>query len=252
VPSADLRIVLKSAARLKHLVPDAITVADPLAFTGCERIGDLRDHVKGGDDASTHQLAMAGTAPGSNGHSKTKKLVGGLSHRNGAGRPAPRAVRGVHPVTLWRGRLSVALDALETQADDDHPAFERRSPVETTHVQLPTGDRLQIPTGAETLRLKGYLIMSRNSSRDYAEFAELVDTMEADTAAFVLAGMDRYYCSQSPRRQWIATQLVRRLADPHPSDLDDESWPDPDAQAHWEEVRQRCLSVAVAMLEEAR
>jgi heme transporter len=252
VPSADLRIVLKSAARLKHLVPDAITVADPLAFTGCERIGDLQDHVKGGDDASTHQLAMAGTAPGSNGHSKTKKLVGGLSHRNGAGRAAPRAVRGVHPVTLWRGRLSVALDALETQADDDHPAFERRSPVETTHVQLPTGDRLQIPTGAETLRLKGYLIMSRNSSRDYAEFAELVDTMEADTAAFVLAGMDRYYCSQSPRRQWIATQLVRRLADPHPSDLDDESWPDPDAQAHWEEVRQRCLSVAVAMLEEAR
>ena len=49
-------------------------------------------------------------------------------------------------------------------------SFERSSPVETTHVQLPTGDRLQIPTGAETLRLKGYLIMSRNSSRDYAEF----------------------------------------------------------------------------------
>ncbi|MGJ4765226.1 hypothetical protein, partial [Bifidobacterium longum] len=86
----------------------------------------------------------------------------------------------VHPVTLWRGRLSVALDALAAQAADDdaeRPRFERRSPVETTHVQLPTGDRLQIPTGAETLRLKGYLILSRNSSRDYAEFADLVDTM---------------------------------------------------------------------------
>src|ERR1700756_1164583 len=249
VPSADLRIVLKSAARLKHLVPDAITVADPLAFTGCGRIGELREHVRGGDDAATHQLAMAGAAPGSNGHSKTKKLAGGLSHRNGVGRAAPRAVRPVHPVTLWRGRLSVALDALETQAETNDPTFERRSPVETTHVQLPTGDRLQIPTGAETLRLKGYLIMSRNSSRDYAEFAELVDTMEAETAALVLAGMDRYYSSQSPRRQWIASQLVRRLADPHPSDLDDES---PDEKAHWDEVRQRCLSVAVAMLEEAR
>jgi heme transporter len=249
VPSADLRIVLKSAARLKRLVPDAITVADPLAFTGCGRIGELREHVQGGDDAATHQLAMAGAAPGSNGHSKGKKLAGGLSHRNGVGRAAPRAVRPVHPVTLWRGRLSVALDALETQAETNDPMFERRSPVETTHVQLPTGDRLQIPTGAETLRLKGYLIMSRNSSRDYAEFAELVDTMEAETAALVLAGMDRYYSSQSPRRQWIATQLVRRLADPHPSDLDDES---PDEKAHWEEVRQRCLSVAVAMLEEAR
>jgi RND superfamily putative drug exporter len=230
VPGADLRIVLKSAARLKHLVPDAITVTDPLAFTGCGRIGGLREHVKGGDDPATHELAVAGSAAGTNG-------------------AKPKKFRPVHPVTLWRGRLSVALDALETQAENDDPTFERRSPVETTHVQLPTGDRLQIPTGAETLRLKSYLIMSRNSSRDYAEFAELVDTMEAETVALVLAGMDRYYCSQSPRRHWIATQLVRRLADPHPSDLDDES---PDEKAHWEEVRQRCLSVAVAMLEEAR
>jgi heme transporter len=255
VPSADLRIVLKSAARLKHLVPDAITVADPLAFTGCGRNDELRAHVNGDDDAAsatTHRLALAGTAAPTNGHSTSKKFAGGLSHRNGASRAAPRAVRPVHPVTLWRGRLSVALDALETEAETDHPRFERRSPVETTHVQLPTGDRLQIPTGAETLRLKGYLIMSRNSSRDYTEFADLVDTMEAETAAFVLAGMDRYYCSQSPRRQWIATQLVRRLADPHPTDLDDESWPGPDAKADWEGVRQRCLSVAVAMLEEAR
>jgi heme transporter len=253
VPSADLRIVLKSAARLKHLVPDAITVADPLAFTGCGRNGALRGHVKGGDDASSanrHQLVVAGSPAGTNGHSMARKFVGSLSHRNGAG--APRALRPVHPVTLWRGRLSVALDALQTEAKTEHPRFERRSPVETTHVQLATGDRLQIPTGAETLRLKGYLIMSRNSSRDYVEFAELVDTMDAETAALVLAGMDRYYCCQSPSRQWIATQLVRRLADPHPSDLEDERWPGPDSKADWEDVRQRCLSVAVAMLEEAR
>ena len=104
----------------------------------------------------------------------------------------------------------------------------------------------------ETLRLKGYLIMCRNSSRDYAEFAGMVDTVEPETAAEVLAGMDRYYCSQPPRRQWIATQLVRRLADPHPSDFTDDQWSEPDAKAEWDEVRQRCLSVAVAMLEEAR
>jgi RND superfamily putative drug exporter len=158
----------------------------------------------------------------------------------------------VHPVTLWRGRLSVALDALEDAAGIDEPEFKRSSPMETTHVQLPTGDRLQIPTGAETLRLKGYLIMSRNSSRDYADFAELVDTMEAETAAVVLSGMDRYYCCQTPRQHWIASQLVRRLADPHPSDFGNDGWPESDSKADWETVRQRCLSVAVAMLEEAR
>ena len=104
----------------------------------------------------------------------------------------------MHPVTLWRGRLSVALDALEVEARPTDPAWSGSSPVETTNVQLPTGDRLQIPTGAETLRLKGYLFMCRNTSRDFAEFAELVASMETETAASVLAGMDRYYCGQHP------------------------------------------------------
>jgi RND superfamily putative drug exporter len=124
--------------------------------------------------------------------------------------------------------------------------------VETTNVQLPTGDRLLVPTGAETLRLKGYLIMSRNSRRDYADFADMVDSLEPETAAVVLAGMDRYYCCKSSRRQWIATQLVRRLADPNPCDHPEDQGSDPDAGSDWEEIRQRCLSVAVAMLEEAR
>ena len=92
VPSADLRIVLKSAARLKNLAPDAITVADPLAFTGCGRNGELRGRVKGGDDAAPHRLAVAGT-PGTNGHTVSKKRVGSMPPRNGAGRAAPRAVR---------------------------------------------------------------------------------------------------------------------------------------------------------------
>jgi heme transporter len=258
VPSADLKIVLKSAARLKNLVPDAITVADPLAFIGCGRSGEPVKKLKDSTyvaSTATRQLAVIGTPNGGSGagaQSAARKFVGNLSHRGAASKPAPRTTRAVHPVTLWRGRLAVALDALQAAADDEHPRYERRSPVETTHVQLPTGDRLQIPTGAETLRLKGYLIMSRNNSQDYADFAELVDTMDAENAAVVLAGMDRYYAGQSPRRQWIASQLVRRLADPHPSDIDNDGWPESDTKADWDSVRRRCLAVAVAMLEEAR
>jgi RND superfamily putative drug exporter len=44
--------------------------------------------------------------------------------------------------------------------------------------------------------------------------------------------------------------LLRRLTDPHPDDVGDDAGPD--AEADWEKVRQRCLAVAVAMLEEAR
>ncbi len=276
-PSADLRSVLKSAAKLRNLAPDAICVADPLAFTGCGRNGkglhqgpnanpetnrglgpgQIPHQVDIGDDRSQAGAgpAATGSSPktGTNGHSAAKKLVGGLTSRNGVARAIAGGNRPVHPVTLWRGRLSVAIDALQTDVEScDPPRFERRGPVETTHVQLPTGDRLQVPTGAEALRLKGYLIMCRNSRRDYADFADMVETVEPETAAVVLAGMDRYYCCQAPRRQWIATQLVRRLADPHPSDSGDDDWSDPDAEANWEGVRQRCLSVAVAMLEETR
>jgi RND superfamily putative drug exporter len=211
---SDLRTMLRTAARMKHLAPQTITVADPLAFSGCTR-------------PSTRLSAQRAT-------------------KSRPGRP------GLHPVTMWRGRLSVAVDALQTEADTDRAPVERRGPVETTNVQLPTGDRLQIPTGAETLRLAGYLIMCRNATKDYAEFAELVDLMETQTAALVLAGMDRYYCGQDPRNRWVATQLVRRLADPQPSDEHDVRMSGPDAAEDWAKVRQRCLSVAVAMLEEAK
>lgn len=230
---ADLRGMVKSAARLKNLAPETITVADPLAFSGCQPIKQ-RVVARNGGDQTVRPARTGGRRNG----------------RSGANGSTVRTHLPVHPVTLWRGRLSVALDALETEADTDRAPVERRGPVETTNVQLPTGDRLQIPTGAETLRMKSYLIMCRNSSRDYAEFADLVDSMETHTAAVVLSGMDRYYCGQHARKQWVATQLVRRLADPQPSDDDRVS--DPDAESDWALVRQRCLSVAVAMLEEAR
>jgi uncharacterized membrane protein YdfJ with MMPL/SSD domain len=240
---SDIRMVVKSAAKLKHLAPQTITVADPLAFSGCVQTGRVLG-----------ALVKVGGEPGV----PTTGRTSGRFHwangtRNGAGPTKAIPCRAVHPVTMWRGRLSVALDALATAAaDTDRPVVERRSPMETTNVQLPTGDRLQIPTGAETLRLKSYLIMCRNSAKDFAELADLVDSMETQTAAVVLARMDRYYSGQHARNQWVATQLVRRLADPHPSDVDDDSMSGPDAEADWARVRQRCLSVAVAMLEEAR
>ena len=164
-PNADLRMVLKSAAKLKHLAPDAVCVADPLAFTGCGRM-----------------CAELEPEP-------ARTLVA---------RAMTRGDRPVHPVTLWRRRLSVAIDALETKGA--RQPCQRRSPVETAHVQLPTGDRLLIPTGAEALRLKSYLIMCRNSRRDYAEFADMVDAIEPETAATVLAGMDSYYCGPPAKR----------------------------------------------------
>ncbi|QUR65955.1 MMPL family transporter [Mycobacterium spongiae] len=276
-PSSDLKMALESAAKLKHLAPDAICVADPLAFTGCRHNGNKPDQVaqqeRGGNGSAASATVPREGEPGTNSHATASAAVG-LAHRSDVACAMSRNERPLHPVTLWRGRLSVALDALETsnneRTDDNdgtsnnngteptvphgeaaHRRYERRSPMETTNVALPTGDRLLIPTGAETVRLMGYLIMCRNSNRDYIEFADMVDTIEPETAAVVLAAMDRYYRCQPPAQQGVTTQLVRRLADPHPSDQKDQP-SDPATEASWEKVRQRCLSVAVAMLEEAR
>ncbi len=242
-PGPDLRMVVKSAARLKSLAPDAVTVADPLALHGCAGLSDLAGRVRGGDGAYAN--ATASTVR--------------IRTQTTTGQPATngdrRVPRRMHPVTMWRGRLALALDALDTESsptsDEPGPALQRRAPVETTNVQLPTGDRLQIPTGAETLRLAGYLIMCRNSSRDFTELANLVDAMDPHTAAVALTDIDRYYCGQASGQQWIATELVRRLADPRPSDEDVEL-SDSGTETDWDKVRRRCLSVAVAMLEESR
>jgi RND superfamily putative drug exporter len=248
---ADIRTVVRSAAKLKSLAPQTITVADPLAFKGCGPAAALGEHVKVNGNPRNGTNGAHGTngTNGTNG-AHTNGSNGALA-TNGTSRTR-KLRQPIHPVTVWRGRLSVALDALSTAAALDPPVVRRLSPMETTNVQLPTGDRLQIPTGAETLRLKSYLIMCRNSARDYAEFAELAESMDTQTAAVVLAGMDRYYCGQRSRKQWVATQLVRRLADPHPSDEHGAMAPGAETDEDWARVRQRCLSVAVAMLEEAR
>ncbi len=221
-PVSDLRTVVRSAARLRELAPDSVSVVDPLAFSGCE---------------STPEPLPP---------SRLNTIGATLDRRRPRSARGPRsaALRAVHPVTMWRGRLDVALDALGTDA-----AVQRRSPVETTNVQLPTGDRLQIPTAAETLRMKSFLVLCRSSRADFAELADLADAIGLDNAARTLAGVDRYYSAGRPERLWIATQLVRRLADPIPSDEDAPSGPE--AEAAWDGVRRRCLSLAVAILEEA-
>jgi RND superfamily putative drug exporter len=258
-PQTDLRMVIKDAAQLKQIAPDAVCVADPLALRGC---GVFAGGVRGGDDADAAQprrlvsTRLVSTRLVSTlGAALDRGLGASVSELRAAARTAlttPAAPKALHPVTVWRGRLSVALDALQTDASG-----ARRSPVETTFVQLPTGDRLQVPTAAETLRLKSYLVLCRNTRADYAELADLTDAIGTSEAAGILGGIDRYYSSERPGRQPIATQLVRRLADPVPSDVDDgeqwngERW---DGERwngeRWNTVRQRCLALAVAMLEE--
>src|ERR1017187_7494597 len=51
----------------------------------------------------------------------------------------------------------------------------RSRPLEVTEVELPSGQKLRVPTPEEILRIKGYLIVRRNQVRDYLDVATLAD-----------------------------------------------------------------------------
>ena len=95
----------------------------------------------------------------------------------------------------------------------------RSRPLETTDVEV-RGKRLVVPTAAEILRIKAWLSLSRNQTRDYLDIAALADHIGLDESASVLTDMDDYYADINRGSDAVATQLVRQLADPRPRDVD--------------------------------
>jgi hypothetical protein len=95
----------------------------------------------------------------------------------------------------------------------------RSRPLETAEIQV-RGMPLVVPTTAEILRIKGWLALSRNQTRDYLDVAALADRIGLDQAAIVLRGIDDYYADINSRPEAVATQLARQLADPRPRDAE--------------------------------
>lgn len=95
----------------------------------------------------------------------------------------------------------------------------RSRPLETTDTEV-RGKRLVIPTMEEILRIKAWLGLSRNQTRDYLDIAALADQIGLDNAAAVLAHMDDYYADINRRPEAVSSQLIRQLSDPQPRDAD--------------------------------
>jgi hypothetical protein len=95
----------------------------------------------------------------------------------------------------------------------------RSRPLETAEIEV-RGKPLVVPTAAEILRIKAWLALSRNQTRDYLDIAALATEIGLDEAATVLAGIDDYYADINTRPEAVATQLARQLADPQPRDAE--------------------------------
>jgi hypothetical protein len=94
----------------------------------------------------------------------------------------------------------------------------RTVPLEVATVALPSGAEVTVPTVEETLRIKAFLVVRRNQTRDYLDLAALAEHIGPGPAAEILAQIDDYYADQNESGDGVASQLIRQLSDPRPAD----------------------------------
>ena len=218
-----MQAVFEAAARLQELVPDAVLVGGTAAaHHASHRLSLDDDHV-------VADLRL-----------RFDEILADLEATQGW-----ITARVQRPVLIL-GRL----DGVETGVRN----LIRRRPLEVEQVQV--GLRaLRVPTLAEICRIKAWLCLIRNATRDYLDFAALADRIGEAGAVSVVIAMDDYYADQigaGGRR--VATQVARQLAEPHPDDLSsvdltsyrklDRRW------QHWQTVADSCRRIAVGVLDQ--
>lgn len=215
-PLPDWEKVLSAAAHLQRIVPEAVLVGGTAAAIHAgHRLSRDADHVVGDlrqrfDDVLAQIESVAGW----------------------------RTARVARPVMILG-----SLDGIETGVRQ----LIREEPLETTTLTTADGMALTIPTAGEILRVKGVLILRRNATRDYLDFAALADRL-GDEAPAALATFDALY--PQPSGDSSLQQLQAQLAKPTPYDLDDTDLTEYKALAprwqDWAAVEAVCARVATA------
>lgn len=80
------------------------------------------------------------------------------------------------------------------------------------------GRTLRVPTLPECLRVKAYLVVQRNDTRDYLDTVALAERMGHGAAVDVLCRIDDYYRDRPETADSVLTTLVQRLSEPRPRD----------------------------------
>lgn len=105
-----------------------------------------------------------------------------------------------------------SLDGIETGIRQ----LIRDEPLETCVVER-QGTRITLPTAAEILRIKGVLILKRNATRDYIDFAALAAALGTEAAADALGTFDDLYPQESGESP--LQQLLAQITNAQPFDL---------------------------------
>lgn len=112
----------------------------------------------------------------------------------------------------------------------------RSAPLETMQVR-----GLKVPTPEEVLRIKAYLIVKRNATRDYIDFVALWDHLGTTNALKALHSLDALYPQEGDMT--VSQQLALQLSEPKPWDLSETDLSHYKALAapytDWNEVKRR-------------
>jgi hypothetical protein len=129
---------------------------------------------------------------------------------------------------------------------------KRSAPLQTIDVPIAKGRTLCVPTVAEMLRIKAFLLVERNATRDYLDVAALSHHIGTQQSVAALESMNELYGEFAGEGGDMLTSIITKLAAPDPYDLTDVDlaeykgiiapWND------WRAVETRCRSIATAIL----
>ena len=218
---SDWDAVVRAAARLQSIVPDAVLVGGTAAahFAG-HRMSFDDDHV-------VEDL-----------RERFDSVLEDLEATDGW-----ITARVNRPVMILGN-----LDGVETGVRN----LIRRRPLEIEVIETAHGP-IRIPTLPEMLRIKGWLALMRNATRDYLDVVALADRI-GPAASDVLLTIDDYYADQRGADGGrVALQLARQMAEPKPFDLsavDLQHYRNLAPRWHdWPVVADHCRALAVAMFD---
>ncbi len=220
---SEVRAVIRAASRLQTLVRDAVLVGGTAAVIhASHRISLDDDHVLRDLRDRFDQVLSA-----------LEETDGWITAR-------------VKRPVLILGRL----DGIETGVRQ----LIRKRPLEVEE-QVLYEHPLRVPTLPEIIRIKAWLCLTRNATRDYLDLTALSDRMGLAQAAKVLGALHEYYADQhGPAGRGVATQVAKQLAEPIPFDLGavdlfsyrnlEPRWRD------WQAVKKVCNRIATLMLDD--
>lgn len=179
--------LLESAAHLQRLVPGAVLVGGSAAILYADH-RESRDH---------------------------DHVVADLSDRFEMVLEAVEEDEGWATNRVTPGKVILGnLDGIEAGVRQ----MIRKVPLEVVTVFVPSGGEVTVPTIEETLRIKAFLIVRRNQTRDYLDLAALASRLGVAEAASALTRIDDYYSDQHEGGDGVGSQLARQLSDPQPAD----------------------------------